>query len=383
MQHLAQTCELDFQQRSGALMMFRTSRELELAQPMMELLGEIGGRHELLDIEAARQLEPALSTETAFHSALYIPDDWSGNCPLFVRQMKSLAQDKGVEFHFNTEVQAIRAEIGGMSFQVEGRSNDTDAVVVAAGSDSVRLLKAIGISLPLYPVKVYSASTPIQEYELAPQLSVFDDTYRVGLTRLGKRIRIAGCAELGSSSFDLNQKAVNTLVKVGDDWFPNAANYRTASFWCGPAAMLPEGVPLLGATRYSNVFINTGHGAGAWALAAAAKAGNMRNLQSAYLRGNQLGDVGLKALCEALAEPKVNASAVEGAGFPKLQCVHLSDNQIGDDGCLALAEAIEAGHVDHVRLIQMSNNVQTRDGFEVVHDALEEFEKKRLIQVHF
>jgi Ran GTPase-activating protein (RanGAP) involved in mRNA processing and transport len=123
--------------------------------------------------------------------------------------------------------------------------------------------------------------------------------------------------------------------------------------------------------------------AGAWALAAAAKAGNMRNLQSAYLRGNQLGDVGLKALCEALAEPKVNASAVEGAGFPKLQCVHLSDNQIGDDGCLALAEAIEAGHVDHVRLIQMSNNVQTRDGFEVVHDALEEFEKKRLIQVHF
>ena len=63
--------------------------------------------------------------------------------------------------------------------------------------------------------------------------------------------------------------------------------------------------------------------------------------------------------------------------------MHLSDNQIGDDGCLALAEAIEGGHVDHVRLIQMSNNVQTRDGFEVVHDALEEYEKKRLIQVHF
>ena len=268
MRHLAQTRELDFQQRNGALMMFRTSRELELAQPLMEMLGEIGNHHELLDLDAARQLEPALSTETTFHSALYIPDDWSGNCPLFVRQMKSLAQDKGVEFHFNSEVQAIRPELGGVSFQIEGRSIDTDAVVVAAGGDSVRLLKAIGISLPLYPVKVYSASTPIQEYELAPQVSVFDDTYRVGLTRLGKRIRIAGCAELGSSNFDLNQKAVNTLVKVGDDWFPNAANYRTASFWCGPAAMLPEGVPLLGTTRYQNVYINTGHGAGAWAMAA-------------------------------------------------------------------------------------------------------------------
>jgi len=58
------------------------------------------------------------------------------------------------------------------------------------------------------------------------------------------------------------------LVKVADDWFPNAANYRTASFWCGPIATLPEGVPLVGATSHNNVFVNAGHGAGAWALAA-------------------------------------------------------------------------------------------------------------------
>lgn len=268
MEQLAHTHSLDFQQRSGVLMMFRTARELQLAQPAIELLGEFGTRHELLDPEAARLMEPALSPETSFHSALYVPEDEAGNCPLFVRQMKTLAQNLGVEFHFNNEVQAIRPEIGGVSFQVDGRSIDVDAIVVAAGSDSSRLLKPIGVNLPLYPVKVYSASTAIQEFELAPQLSVYDDTYRVALTRLGKRIRIAGCAELGSSSVNLHQKAINTLVKVGDDWFPNAANYRTANFWCGPTGMLPEGVPLLGATRYANVFVNAGHGSGAWAMAA-------------------------------------------------------------------------------------------------------------------
>nr|NDG08348.1 FAD-dependent oxidoreductase [Oxalobacteraceae bacterium] len=126
----------------------------------------------------------------------------------------------------------------------------------------------MGISLPMYPVKVYSASTQIQEYDLAPNVSLYDDTYRIALTRLGKRIRIAGCAELGSNNFDLHQKAIDTLVKVADDWFPNAANYRTATFWCGPTAMLPEGVPLVGSTTHSNVFVNAGHGAGAWALAA-------------------------------------------------------------------------------------------------------------------
>ncbi len=268
MQHLVQTQDLDFQQRSGMMIMFRTAKELEMALPYMELLGEFGCRNELLDVDAARQLEPALSGETSFHSALHVPDDWAGNCPLFVRQLKALAQDKGVEFHFNCEVQAIRPELGGVSLQIDNRQIDTDAVVVAAGSDSTKLLKGIGISLPAYPVKVYSASTAIQEFELAPQTSLFDDTYRVALTRLGKRIRIAGCAELGSSNLDLHQKAINTLVKVADDWFPNAANYRTANFWTGPVAMLPEGVPLLGVTRYPNVFINAGQGSASWALAA-------------------------------------------------------------------------------------------------------------------
>ena len=217
MQHLVQLYELDFQQRSGTMIMFRTAREIELAHPFMELLGEFGSRNELLDPDSARQQEPALSTETAFHAALHVPDDWAGNCPLFVRQLKTLAQDRGVEFHFNCEVQAVRPELGAVSILIEGQSIDADAAVIAAGSDSARLLRGMGISLPTYPVKVYSASTAIQEFELAPETSLFDDTYRVGLTRLGKRIRIAGCAELGSSNLDLHQKAVNTLVKVADD----------------------------------------------------------------------------------------------------------------------------------------------------------------------
>lgn len=268
MQHLVRQHELDFQQRSGVMMMFRSAKETEHAHSLMEALGEAGMRNELLDAEAARLMEPALSPDTPFHSALFMPDDWTGNCPLFVRQMKTIAQERGVEFHFNCEVEAIQPDLGGVSFRIGARSIDADAVVIAAGADSARLLKGLGISLPMYPVKVYSASTPIQEYELAPQVALFDDGYRVALTRLGKRIRIAGCAELGSSNFDLHQKAINTLVKVGDDWLPNAANYRTASFWCGPVAMLPEGVPLLGPTRHANVFVNAGHGAGAWGLAA-------------------------------------------------------------------------------------------------------------------
>lgn len=268
MDELANSYALDFQQRRGVLMMLRTQKEMTYARPMLEVLGENGVHSELLDPAAACQLEPALSTHTEFHAALHLPDDWTGNCPLFVRQLKAIAQEQGVEFHFNSEVEAIQPEANGVSLRIGGRNVDVDAVVVAAGAGSAALLRGIGIDLPIYPVKVYSASAAIQEYELTPQLAVFDDKYRVGLTRLGKRLRIAGCAELGSSNFDLHQKAINTLVKMGDDWFPSAANYRAATFWCGPTAMLPEDVPLLGATRHAKVFVNAGHGASAWALAA-------------------------------------------------------------------------------------------------------------------
>ncbi len=268
MAQLIQTHEMDFQQHKAAMVMFRTAKDLQLARLTMQLLGESGTNHELLDQEAARQMEPALSTEVDFHSGLYLPDDQAGNSPLFVRQMKILCQNLGVEFNFNNHVQSIRNEQNKVELQIDGRSVVVDALVIAAGSETAKLMHGLGTHLPLYPVKVYSASAAVQEYEMAPKVSLFDDTYQVSITRLGKRIRIAGCAEMGSSSVNLHQKAVNTLVKVADDWFPNAANYRHANFWCGTAGMLPEGIPLLGATKHPNIFINAGHGAGAWALAA-------------------------------------------------------------------------------------------------------------------
>ena len=268
MSQLIQTHEMDFQQNKAAMVMFRTAKDLQLARLTMQLLGESGTNHELLDQEAARQMEPALSTEVEFHSGLYLPDDQAGNSPLFVRQMKILCQNLGVEFHFNNHVQSIRNEQNKVELQIDGRSVMVDALVIAAGSETAKLMHGLGTHLPLYPVKVYSASAAVQEYEMAPKVSLFDDTYQVSITRLGKRIRIAGCAEMGSSSVNLHQKAVNTLVKVADDWFPIAANYRHANFWSGTAGMLPEGIPLLGATKHPNIFINAGHGAGAWALAA-------------------------------------------------------------------------------------------------------------------
>jgi D-amino-acid dehydrogenase len=97
-----------------------------------------------------------------------------------------------------------------------------------------------------------------------------DETYHVSITRMGNRIRLAGAAELASRSATVSETAQRTLRKVGHDWFPNAANYNNAQFWCGLQPTLPDGPPLIGATPMKNLFVNIGHGAYGWAMAAGA-----------------------------------------------------------------------------------------------------------------
>lgn len=268
LQQLREHYELEYEQTIGVLQLFRNQRELQMAQPGLDLLAENNVTHQLIDADVARLIEPALAIHTPFAAGLYLPQDESGNCPLFTRQLKAIAQSMGVEFHFNSTVTAIDREGDHVNLCIDGKSFSADAVVVAAGIDSIKLLEPLGIRIPFYPVKGYSATAFIKNFDQAPVATLVDETYKASITRMGSRIRIAGTVELGSHTPDLHASALRTLVKVGDDWFPNAANYNTATFWSSPRPMLPDGPPLLGATPVKNVFINIGHGSSGWAMAA-------------------------------------------------------------------------------------------------------------------
>lgn len=268
MRQLREHHALDYEQTRGLLQLFRSQGELGMAQPLMALLAESGIAHSLLDPDQARVIEPALAGHTLLNSALHIPDDEAGNCPLFTRQLRMIAQDMGVVFRFDSPVDEIMADGRGVGLRIGQQHFSADAVVVAAGHDSLRLLKKRGLRMPLYPVKAYSASVAIREFDHAPLASLSDESYKVSVSRLGARIRVAGTAELGFPAPELREAALRTLVKVGEDWFPKAANYNASTFWSGVWPMLPDGVPLVGPTPLSNVYVNIGHGASGWAMAA-------------------------------------------------------------------------------------------------------------------
>jgi D-amino-acid dehydrogenase len=143
-----------------------------------------------------------------------------------------------------------------------------DRYVLALGSHSPLMLKALGIDIPVYPVKGYSITVPIVDAAHAPVSTIMDETHKVAVTRLGDRIRVGGTAELAGYSLALREARRRTLDHVVTDLFPKGGDVKQASFWCGLRPMTPDGTPVVGPTPYANLLLATGHGTLGWTMAA-------------------------------------------------------------------------------------------------------------------
>lgn len=141
-----------------------------------------------------------------------------------------------------------------------------DAYVVAMGSYSAGLLAPLGLRLPVYPVKGYSITVPIAQADRAPVSTVLDESYKIAITRLGDRIRVGGMAEI-SGFTNGHPRRRRTLEHSLQSLFPDAGRTRDATFWSGLRPMTPDGTPVVGATSYGNLFLNTGHGTLGWTMA--------------------------------------------------------------------------------------------------------------------
>ena len=263
-----------YERTEGLLQLMRGDRDLAMAQGTIRFLKEAGVAHQVMSPAECRVREPGLS-DLAFGGGLYLPDGETGNCPLFAKTLKSLCEQRGVRFDFGTTVDRLATDGERVRLHVRNAQRDEqrspDAIVIAAGATSAVLLRQLGVRLPLYPVKGYSASVAIREPTFAPIASVMDEAYKVAIVRMGNRIRVAGTAELGDRELTLEsrhaERALATLLKVVRDWFPGAANYQGASWWVGARPMLPDGPPVVGPTRHPRIFTNLGHGSTGWAMA--------------------------------------------------------------------------------------------------------------------
>lgn len=272
---LTDSLQLDYDRSPGYLVLLRSEKDRRMVQPGLQVLREAGVTFREIDAAAARAVEPALNPDTDFLGAVQLPEDEAGNCRQFALLVKDAARAAGARFEFNTTVLPLdRAAPTTLQVQqgdAAPRADTFDSVVVCGGLESAALLRPLGFRIRMAPVYGYSISAPIRESLHAPRSAVMDERFKVAITRLGRRVRVAGSAEIGGSPQHKRPEALQTLYKVLHDWFPGAAQLSNKGAavqeWKGACPMLPDGPPVLGASGAPGVWLNLGHGSSGWALA--------------------------------------------------------------------------------------------------------------------
>jgi D-amino-acid dehydrogenase len=253
----------------GTLQLFRYPAQLDHTADDIAVLKQYGVPFEVLDRAGCIAAEPALSAVAdKIAGGLRLPQDETGDCHMFTQALAIEAEKLGVRFAFNVGIEGLTAD----ATRITGVATSTgvlqaDAYVLALGSWSPRLVRPLGISLPVYPVKGYSITVPISDPEAAPVSTVMDESYKVAITRLGNRIRVGGTAEVSGYSTKLYAARRATLDHSLTDLFPRGGRLADATFWSGLRPMTPDGPPVIGATRYDNLHLNTGHGTLGWTMA--------------------------------------------------------------------------------------------------------------------
>ena len=276
---------------------FTDQHALDAAGEAALLMQKYGVNRQVLGRDEILKIEPAL-TSFASHivGGTYTASDESGDARVFTQKLAVLCAARGAEFLYGHDVLALNmskdtiksiaiqaintpARVQNKGSKSEVSDNlafelTADAYVVACGSYTAPLLRTVGVDVPIYPGKGYSATFKILRPELAPNVSFIDDQAKCAMTRLGDQLRVAGTIEIGTYDntidSELSQIRCRMLAKRVETVLPGVCDTRTAeeggapNFWSGLRPATPTNIPVIGKTKVEKLWVNAGHGTLGW-----------------------------------------------------------------------------------------------------------------------
>lgn len=292
-QALVRSLGLEFHRlERGIAHFFCDQASFDAAGHAVELMRRHGVQRRLVSREELLQIEPAFRSYAAHISGgTYTPTDESGDARLFTQQLARHCAQQGAQMLFGHEVLSLQASGGAIksvavrAFQQRaGGEKDpqnspiqhlrADAVVVACGSYSAPLLRSVGLRVPIYPGKGYSATFALRRPEAAPWVSTIDDAKKIAMSRLGDSLRVAGTIELSGWDLTLDsplaQARCHMLARRIETLLPGVCDTRLPheggqpQFWAGLRPATPTNIPLIGATPLAGLWLNAGHGTLGW-----------------------------------------------------------------------------------------------------------------------
>jgi D-amino-acid dehydrogenase len=216
-------------------------------------------------------LEPALAgSHTPIVGGIHTPGDESGDAMHFSQALAGLAAQGGVTFRHGCTVQRLdRDGTRIATVHTDQGPLQADWVVLSLGSYSTAMARPLGLRLPVHPVKGYSVTIPVEADAPAPRMSLYDEAHKIGISRLGDRLRAGGTAEFAGFDTSVDSRRARALELAVEALVPTGLRREETSRWAGLRPMTPDGMPILGHTPISNLLLNTGHGTLGWTLACA------------------------------------------------------------------------------------------------------------------
>lgn len=255
--------------RKGILYFYRSQQSMDAGAKHMQYIADRGLAIEVVDRERLVALEPGLAAvKHQLAGGVYSSMDQTGDSSLFTRSLAEQASARhGVEFRFKTTVTGLDIEGNRVKAVLTDKGPVAcDAVVLSLGPESSLLARKIGIDVPVYPVKGYTATLPIDE-DKGPTMGGVDEDRLIAYSRLGNRLRLASTAEFAGYDRSFRPADFKTMFRTAHDLFPGAIDETKAVLWSGLRPMMPASVPVHGRARYENLFLDTGHGHVGWTMA--------------------------------------------------------------------------------------------------------------------
>lgn len=258
----------------GVLHLYFAKDNYRHGEAQQRVLSELGIPARMLSPAQCVEMEASLAhIENRLVGGMLGSDDESGDAQRFVCELAERCRAAGVEFIYNAPLTSILSEatrINGVKIEREGRSEmlQADQYVIAAGSYSPLLVRPLGERLPIYPVKGYSTTLSLRDPDRAPKVSLTDESRRIVCSRLGNSLRIAGTAELNGYNTELDPERCAALLRWAEDIFPGACDPSEPNYWAGLRPTTPSNLPIIGRSKFDNLYYNTGHGTLGWTLAA-------------------------------------------------------------------------------------------------------------------
>lgn len=255
---------------AGATNIQPSATALNAAWEASSVLREQGLNIERLDRNALIDLEPCLKNmgKQQLYGGLRTDIDWIGNPAFFSRRLiEWLVENHGVETVYDSEVTSLSVGGGIVKEAIVGNEAiKADAFVLALGAYSTPLARSIGLDIPIYPVKGYSITAPLISEFHGLNGAILDSSRRLAVTKIGDAVRVTFKAEFVGFDTSVNQSVFDLPISYLRDLFPDSIDYSRAIFWSGFRPMTPSGLPIVGRTKYENLFLNTGHGHLGWTM---------------------------------------------------------------------------------------------------------------------